>query len=65
MDTGSLVDLITSVDVNTSIEIFTGPVRSLSDAMFEIVGNVIALWPTGSTAVAGSLQDVVGSVSGT
>lgn len=65
MDTGSLVDLLTSVDVIPLADIIVGPVVQLVNSMFSVVGNVIALWPAGSAAGAGSLQDVLGSVSGT
>lgn len=65
MDTGSLVDLITSVDVQPLADFFLGPVLNLANSVFGVVGNVIALWPAASSGAAGSLQDVVGSVSGT
>lgn len=65
MNTGSLVDLLTSVDLTPMGEFIIGPVVDLVNSLFGVVGNVIALWPAGSTGAAGSLQDIVGSVSGT
>ncbi|BCN70387.1 hypothetical protein RE943_38600 [Prescottella equi] len=65
MNTGSLVDLITSVDVTSSYDFVTGPVVGLVNSLFAVVGNVIGLWPVGSADAAGSLQDILGSVSGT
>lgn len=65
MNTGSLVDLLTSVDVMPLGEFIIGPVVNLVNSIFGVVGNVIALWPAGSATGAASLQDVVGSVSGT
>ncbi|QCQ92403.1 hypothetical protein [Rhodococcus sp. SGAir0479] len=64
MNTGSLVDLLTSVDVMPWSEVILGPVVNLVNSMFDVVGDVIALWPAGSSGAAGSIQDIVGS-SGT
>jgi len=69
VNTGSLVDLLTSVDLNPLYlfsvgPTFDGPVQALADSFFDFVGNVIALWPAGSAVVDGSLQDAIGSVSG-
>ncbi|BCN50599.1 hypothetical protein [Prescottella equi] len=64
MDTGSLVDLVTSVDIGS-----LGPayqqVGALIASLFDVVGDLIGLWPAGSAGAAGSLQGIVGSVSGT
>lgn len=65
MNTSSLADLMLSVDVKPWSEFILGPVVNLANSLFGVVGNVIALWPGGSTAAAGSIQDIVGSVSGT
>jgi len=64
VNTGSLVDLLTSVDVTPLGEFIIGPVVNLVNSLFGVVGNVIALWPAGSTGAAGSLQDAFGSISG-
>ncbi|BCN45671.1 hypothetical protein [Prescottella equi] len=69
MNTGSLVDLLTSVDLTplwlfSTGPTFEGPVQTLVDSLFDVIGNVIALWPAGSAVVDGSLQDAIGSVSG-
>ncbi|PTR31139.1 hypothetical protein C8K36_101166 [Rhodococcus sp. OK519] len=69
MNTGSLVDLLTSVDLNPLYlfsvgETGDGPLQVLVDSLFDVIGNVIALWPAGSAVVDGSLQDALGSVSG-
>ena len=63
MDTGSLVSLITSVDVGSLLQ----PVELLNglvNAVFKVVGDLIAIWPAGSTAANGSVQAVLGSVGG-
>ncbi|WP_305093054.1 hypothetical protein [Prescottella sp. R16] len=55
MDTGSLVDLITSVDIGS----LTEPINSLTgvvDAVFKVIGGVIGVWPAGSTAANGSVD---------
>ena len=48
MDTGSLVDLVTSVDVGSlEAPIFNG-LNGIVNAIFNVVGDVIALWPQAS-----------------
>ena len=64
MDTGSLVDLLTSVDF-MSLAAPYQQVTELIASLFGVVGEIIPLWPAGSSGVAGSLQGIVGSVSGT
>lgn len=63
MDTGSLIGLVTSVDVGSLV----GPtdlLNSLVNAVFEVVGDLIAVWPAGSAASAGSIQSILGSIGG-
>lgn len=63
MDTGSLIDLVTSVDVGSLV----GPTDLLGgvvNAVFKVVGDAIAMWPTGSAAAAGSIQAGLGSIGG-
>ncbi|MDH6676882.1 hypothetical protein M2284_001080 [Rhodococcus sp. LBL1] len=63
MDTGSLVTLITSVDVGSlkpPLELLNGVVN----AVFKVVGDAIAIWPAGSAAANGSIQAVFGSLGG-
>ncbi|MCD7050458.1 hypothetical protein GS534_01785 [Rhodococcus hoagii] len=69
MNTGSLVDLLMSVDVEPLYmfsvgPLFDGPLQVLADSIFDMIGNAIALLPAGSSVVDGSLQNVLGSVSG-
>ncbi|NKZ76894.1 hypothetical protein GTA28_08425 [Rhodococcus hoagii] len=65
MDTGSLVDLVTSVDVGSlEAPIFNG-LNGIVNAIFNVVGDVIALWPAGSSGIAGSLDGGLGSVGTT
>lgn len=61
MDTGSLIDLVTSVDLGS----LQPPIAALVvpiDAIFRVIGNAIAVWPAGSTAANGSVDAVLGSV---
>ncbi|WP_137723010.1 hypothetical protein [Prescottella subtropica] len=66
MDTGSLVDLVTSVDLGS----LTDPIASMKDvvdALFKVVGDVIGLWPAGSGAANGSVDALLtglGSAAG-
>ncbi|WP_127918346.1 hypothetical protein [Prescottella agglutinans] len=62
MDTGSLVDLVTSVDVGSLAAPIGNGLNGIVNAIFNVVGGVIALWPAGSSAVAGSLDAALGSV---
>jgi len=63
VDTGSLIDLITSVDVGSLIEPL-GLLNGVANAVFKVVGDAIAVWPAGSAATNGSIQAVLGSVGG-
>ncbi|GAB2633009.1 hypothetical protein GCM10027068_10170 [Prescottella soli] len=63
MDTGSLVNLITSVDVGSLIPVLA-PLQDLSNALFKAIGDVIALWPAGSAVSNSSIQAALGSVGG-
>ncbi|MDH6280109.1 hypothetical protein [Prescottella agglutinans] len=63
MNTASLIDLVTSVDVGSMVT----PLNLLNDAVnavFKVVGDAIAVWPAGSTAAAGSIQAGLGSLGG-
>lgn len=63
MDTGSLVDLLTSVDV-FSVSPAWMQLGELISSVFGVVGDAIGLWPTGSAGAAASLQNILGSVTG-
>lgn len=63
MDSGSLIQLIGSVDVGS----LAAPIRSLMgvvDAVSGIVDSIITVWTTGSAGAAGSIQTILGSVGG-
>lgn len=63
MDTASLIDMVTSVDLGS----LTAPLTLFNDAVnavFNVVGGAIAVWPAGSTAVAGSIEAGLGSLGG-
>ncbi|RVW04641.1 hypothetical protein [Rhodococcus spongiicola] len=66
MDTGSLLDLVSSVDLGSLSDPENGGLLQLLngaiDAVFGFIGDVINLWPTASSAAAGSINDVLGSV---
>jgi hypothetical protein len=65
VDTGSLVDLVTSVDVGSLAAPFGNGLNGIVNAIFDIVGDAIALWPAGSSGVAGSLEAGLSSVGTT
>lgn len=63
MDTASLIDIVTSVDVGSMVPPLA-LLNGLVDAVFKVVGDAIAVWPAGSSAVAGSIQAGLGSFGG-
>ena len=63
MDTGSLIELIGSVDAGSlaaPITSFTGIIAAVSD----MIDSVITIWTTGSAEASGSIQSILGSVAG-
>lgn len=61
MDTGSLIDLVTSVDLGS----LQPPIADLIipiNAIFKVIGDAISVWPSGSYAANSSVDAVLGSV---
>ncbi|MEV0946736.1 hypothetical protein [Rhodococcus sp. NPDC049939] len=61
MDSGSLLDLVSSIDLGSLIDPLA-LLDGLIGAVFAAVGNIIDVLPAGSSAVAGSLNEILGSV---
>lgn len=57
MDTGSLVHLLTSVNIGSLVPPITS-MKSVVDALFAVVGDVIGIWPAGSGAANTSVQAI-------
>ena len=63
MDTGSILDLVTSIDVGSVGDSqYWGPFSSFVDVVSKAVTAAIAVWPVGSSAVAGSLDGTLGAL---
>ncbi|CAM2863353.1 hypothetical protein RHDE110596_04490 [Prescottella defluvii] len=59
---GSILDLVTSVDLGSVSDMqYWGPFNTLSDVLGKAVTAAIAVWPVGSSAVAGSLDGTLGA----
>lgn len=61
MDTGSILDLVTSFDAASMTDPILG-LNGVVDAIIDTIVSAISIWPAGSVAANGSLDGLFGSI---